>query len=112
MFVDMAEGAEPMNKITREHYPVSKLPEELREQFAGFETVTLVSDTETDDTPSKTDENPYHDYDEMMAGIKPMTWAELYADMQANRQKYDRGVTIEEAVERVRELRDEWESDR
>ena len=100
---------ELMNKITREHYPVSKLPEELREQFAAFETVTLVGDGKT----AGSDSNSMQDhYDEMMAGIEPMTWAELYADMQANRQKYDRGVTIEEAVARVRELRDEWDSDR
>lgn len=33
-----------MNKITREHYPVSKLPEELRKEFAEYETVTVVSD--------------------------------------------------------------------
>ena len=45
MFKGVAEGAEPMNKITREHYPVSKLPAELQKEFAGFETVTLVSDT-------------------------------------------------------------------
>jgi hypothetical protein len=101
-----------MNKITREHYPVSKLPEELRKEFEGVETVTLVSDGETDNVAQKTGENPYHDYDEMMASIKPMTWAELYADMQANPEKYDRGVTVEEAVARVRALRDEWDSDR
>jgi hypothetical protein len=101
-----------MNKITREHYPVSKLPKELQEEFAGFETVTVVSDSETGKAPQKTGENPYHDYDEMMASIKPMTWAELYADMQANPEKYERGVTVEEAVARVRALRDEWDSDR
>jgi hypothetical protein len=108
----MAKGAEPMNKITREHYPVSKLPEELRKEFAGVETVTVTSDGETDEVAQKTGENHYHDYDEMMASIKPMTWAELYADRLANPGKYSRGVTIEEAVARVRELRDEWDDDR
>ena len=102
-----------MNKITREHYPVSKLPEELQKEFAGFETVTLVGDGETADPDQKSGRNSMQDhYDEMMATIKPMTWQELYADMQANPKKYNRGVTIEEAVARVRELRDEWDNDR
>ena len=101
-----------MNKITREHYPVSKLPEELRKEFEGFETVTLVGEERGAQLASKSAENPYHDYDEMMAGIKPMTWKELYADRLANPEKYCRGVTIEAAVARIRELRDEWDDDR
>lgn len=101
-----------MNKITREHYPVSKLPEELRMEFEGFETVTLVSEDRGAQRNSTSADLPYHDYDEMMASIKPMTWAELYADRLAHPEKYCRGVTIEEAVARVRELRDEWDNDR
>lgn len=101
-----------MNKVVREHFPVSKLPDELREEFAGFETVTLVGEKDAPEPVHKPAESPYHDYDEMMAGIKPMTWKELYADMQASPEKYNRGVTIEEAVARVRALRDEWDSDR
>ena len=101
-----------MNKITREHYPVSKLPEELQKEFAGFETVTLVSDNEAPEAEQAAGKSAHDYYEEMMAGIKPMTWAELYADMQANPGKYNRGVTVEEAVARVRELRDEWDSDR
>ena len=30
-----------MNRIVREHYPVSKLPEDLRKEFPGQEEVTL-----------------------------------------------------------------------
>ena len=100
-----------MNKITREHYPVSKLPEELRRTFAGFETVTVVGENGVAEASDKST-GRYHDYDEMMADIKPMTWQELYADRLANPEKYDRGVTVEEAVARVRELRDEWDNDR
>ena len=104
------DGSEPMNKITREHFPVSKLPEELRKEFAGFETVTVVGEKGV--AEPDTSVSGYHDYDEMMADIKPMTWQELYADRLANPEKYNRGVTVEEAVARVRELRDEWDSDR
>lgn len=102
-----------MNKITREHYPVSKLPEELQKEFAGFETVTLMSERDAADPEEKSGGNSMQDhYDEMMAAIKPMTWKELYEDRLANPEKYCRGVTIEEAVARVRELRDEWDDDR
>jgi hypothetical protein len=101
-----------MNKITREHYPVSKLPEELKKEFAGFETVTLVGEKSVISSKEKAGENPYHSYEEMMAGIKPMTWQELVADREAHPEKYRGNVTPEEAVARIRELRDEWESDR
>ncbi|MDB5554602.1 MAG: hypothetical protein JWL86_4586 [Rhizobium sp.] len=101
-----------MNKITRKHYPVSKLPEELKKEFEAFETVTLVGERGQSSGEDKSDEKSYHSYEEMMAGIKPMTWKELYADRQANPEKYSRGVTAEEAVARIRALRDEWDSDR
>lgn len=100
-----------MNKIVREHYPVSKLPEELRNEFAGFATVTLVGE-QGDTSSDSVHQEGYHDYDEMMASIKPMTWKELYADMRANPEHYRGGVTPEEAVARVRALRDEWDSHR
>ena len=101
-----------MNKVVREHFPVSKLPDELREEFAGFETVTLVGEKGASEPGHEPAENPYHDYDEMMAGIKPMTLRELWADQQAHPERYSGNVTIEEAVARVRALRDEWDSDR
>lgn len=107
MFAGMAEGPEPMNKITREHYPVSKLPDELRQEFAEFETVTVVGE--------KQDAGPtgaYSHYDELMASIEPMSLKELLADRQAHPERYSGSVTPEEAVARVRALRDEWDSDR
>ena len=100
-----------MNKVVREHFPVSKLPEELRQAFADFETVTLVGER---DNPEHTasERASYHDYDEMMADIKPMTLRELLEDRKAHPEKYRGNVTIEEAVAHVRALRDEWDSDR
>jgi len=77
-----------MNKITREHYPVSKLPEDLKKEFAGFETVTLVGEGGESAGEDKPDEKSYHSYDEMMAGIKPMTWQELVADREDHPKKY------------------------
>lgn len=99
-----------MNKITREHFPVSKLPEELRKEFAGFETVTVVGEKGV--AEPDTSVSGYHDYDEMMADIKPMSLKELLADREAHPENYSGSVTPEEAVARVRALRDEWDSDR
>jgi hypothetical protein len=109
MFMD--KGVEPMNRITREHYPVSKLPEELRREFEGFETVTVVGEKEEGKAATSIDDG-YHDYDGMMDGIRPMTLKELLADREAHPERYSGNVTAEAAVARVRALRDEWDSDR
>jgi len=111
MFDGVAEGAEPMNKITREHYPVSKLPEELQKEFAGFETVTLVSER-TGARSGGSPVNANDHFEALMADIKPMTLGELVADREANPENYRGNVTVQEAVARVREIRDEWDSDR
>lgn len=100
-----------MNKITREHYPVSKLPEELQKEFAGFDTVTLVSEREGR-IPTGKVMNANDHYDALMADIQPMTLKELLADRQAHPEKYSGNATPDEAVARVRAIRDEWDSDR
>lgn len=73
-----------MNKIVREHYPVEKLPEDLREGIEGTHVrVTVVPEGES--APRK----------------KPLTYAEIRARVKPT------GVTVEEAVRRIRELRDD-----
>lgn len=78
-----------MNKIVVEHYPVARLPEELRE---GLDDVGSVRVTVEADIP------------------KPMATGDVIA---AARQRLaarrGEGVTIEEAVARIRQLRDEWD---
>ncbi|CAN7559426.1 hypothetical protein [Rhizobium sp. LjRoot254] len=104
-----------MNKITREHYPVSKLPEELKKEFEGLQTVKIVGDPKDQGktTAERITFRDYeHQYEEMMSHIKPMTLKELLADREAHPEKYRGNVTPEEAVARVREIRDEWDSDR
>ena len=79
-----------MNKIVREHYPVEKLPEDLRSLVGGAESVT-VELTEEDAPP-----------------LKPLTRDEAVAMMRQSQQEHAaRGssITTEEAVRRVRELR-------
>jgi hypothetical protein len=73
-----------MNKIVRENYPASKLPEDLRE---GIDPSKLVTVTIVDDTP------PY----------QPMTLEEISA---SRRPPYR---SAEEIVASIRELRDEWD---
>lgn len=75
-----------MNKIVREHYPASKLPAELREGIAPGASVRVVIEEER----------------------KPLNRSEMLASLLEAR-KHAPGVTLEEAVARVRELRDEWD---
>jgi hypothetical protein len=77
-----------MNKIIREHYPVSKLPAELRAGIAPGASVRVTIEEET---------------------LKPLNRAELLASLREAREQAP-GVTLEEAVARVRELRDEWDN--
>ena len=83
-----------MNKIVREHYPVEKLPEDLRRLVGGAASVTVELTEET--APS----------------LKPLTREEAVAMMRQSQQEHAaRGtsITTEEAVRRVRELRNEWD---
>ena len=76
-----------MNKITREHYPASKLPEDLREGVDPKSTVTVTVTVEgVKDSESR-----------------KRTLVELLADAR-------RAPPIgDDPVARIRELRDEWD---
>lgn len=77
-----------MNKIVLEHYPASKLPNDLRGDIAPEASVKIT-----------VEEEPVR---------KPMTREELLKSFRGVRAGA-KGVTLEEAVARVRELRDEWD---
>ena len=76
-----------MNKIVREHYPASELPEELRGQIAKDASVTVTVEEEA---------------------RKPLGRDQLLELMRRARADAP-GTTMEEAVARIRALRDEWE---
>ena len=85
-----------MNKIVREHYPVEKLPEDLRALVPDADYVTV----EVTEEPLGEDLST------------PLSAAEAVQIMRAmQRHVAARGesVTEAEAVSRVRELRDEWD---
>ena len=73
-----------MNKIIRENYPASKLPEDLRE---GIDPSTRVTVTVVEDRPS----------------YQPMTLEEIWA---SRRPPYR---SAEDIVGGIRQLRDEWD---
>lgn len=83
-----------MNRIVRERYPVSKLPEDLRKEFPGQEMVTLVvegdrGDHLPDDEPSLRPDR-LKTLDELFALAKPTF------------------KSLDEVAAHVRSTRDEW----
>jgi hypothetical protein len=78
-----------MNKIVKEHYPASKLPVELRQ---GIDNSALVTVTIQEEAGRR----------------EPLSLEQLRALIE-EAQKESKGGTIEDAVERVRALRDEWD---
>lgn len=77
-----------MNKIVLEHYPAAKLPEELREGIEPGASVRVTVEEEARRKP-----------------LDPEKLLELMRAAQANAP----GTTLDEAVARIRALRDEWE---
>ena len=82
--MELDPGTDAMNKIIRENYPASRLPEDLRE---GIDPSRKVTVTVVDDTP------PY----------QPMTLEEIVA---SRRPPYR---SAEEIVASIRQRRDEWD---
>ena len=74
-----------MNRIVKEHYPAEKLPADLREGILG-DRVTVTVTSEGSSTRRRT-----------------RAKRELFGAAK------ERATSIDEAVARVRELRDEWE---
>ncbi len=77
-----------MNKIVLEHYPASKLPDELRRGLAMEASVRITVE----------EERP-----------PPVFGDEFKRQLMEVRKNLKHHVTLEEAVARVRELRDEWD---
>lgn len=75
-----------MNKFTRQHYPASKLPEDLREGVDPESTVTVTVTVEGLTRPERV-----------------MSLDEIFA---ARRPPYR---SSEEIVASIRQLRDEWD---
>jgi hypothetical protein len=86
-----------MNRIVREHYPVEKLPEDLREGIPAGEQVKVIVEPERvafEDSPLLQD---------LPRPERVLTLEEMFA---MRRPVYS---SVEETVAHVRALRDEWE---
>ncbi|MCY1665175.1 hypothetical protein [Rhizobium sp. SL86] len=81
-----------MSKIVREHYPVDRLPEDLREGLEPGATVRVVLEVEN-----------------VSVERQPMGFAESMRLINEYRRDNAERVSIEDAVRRIRELRDEWD---
>ena len=79
-----------MNRIVKEHYPVEKLPEDLREGLAPGTTVSVTLETETSTTA-------------------PGSLEDLLRLTETVRRTLPQPVTPEGAARRIRELRAEWD---
>ncbi len=78
-----------MNRIVKEHYPAAKLPVELRE---GIDTSSLVTVTVQEEAEEQ----------------KPLSRDQLRKLIE-QAQKEAKGGTLEDAVQTIRSLRDEWD---
>lgn len=85
-----------MNKIVREHYPVEKLPEDLRALVPGAVLVTIEVSSEPED-------------DTVAPALSAEDAVALMRQMQRENAEHGKGITEAEAVRRIRELRDEWD---
>lgn len=81
-----------MNKIVREHYPVERLPEDLREGLQPGATVRVVLEV-----------------DDVRIERQSMSLEDSMRLINDYRRDNPERVSIEDAVRRVRDLRDEWD---
>lgn len=87
-----------MNRIVRQHYPVEKLPEDLRGGLSAGQSVTITVEEEGGTSADTFDARVA----EILRHPQPMTLREI-CDLVGHRN-----VSAEEAVSRIRALRDEW----
>jgi hypothetical protein len=91
-----------MNRIIREHYPAANLPEDLREGLDQDATVRVVVEVEAD--------RPSLDPERVAALPHTLLGREetraLIGRIRGQNRPF---VSAEEAVARIRELRDEWD---
>ncbi|KPH82029.1 hypothetical protein [Bosea vaviloviae] len=78
-----------MNKIVREHYPVEKLPEDLRAELGLTQTVTVTIEPE------------------IRSRQNDLLVRQAIEQLRAHRARLP--VAPSDSVERVSRLRDEWD---
>ncbi|SER83255.1 hypothetical protein [Rhizobium sp. NFR03] len=100
-----------MNKIVREFYPVSSLPDDLK---AGLDEDALVRIV-IEETPEDRSGSPetmwagYPDDEEASRPVASIT--EVLEGIRLYKASHPSTETEEEVVRRIRELRDEWDDE-
>lgn len=89
-----------MNKIVREHYPASRLPKELREGLDDHVRVTVI-----------VEEQAKADTQFEMKDRKPLTALEAVEAIKRFKEQGRPSIDPDEAVARIRALRDEWDDE-
>lgn len=96
-----------MNKIVLEHYPVSKLPEDMRTGLPDAESVRVTVEVIPDEIDPLKSFFDLKD-EEIDVGQNLM---QLLKHREDYPERYRHGTSMAEAVKRVRELRDEWDDE-
>ncbi|AJC77461.1 hypothetical protein IE4803_CH00198 [Rhizobium etli bv. phaseoli str. IE4803] len=96
-----------MNKIVRKHYPVANLPEDLREGLSNDATVRIV--LEVEDRAEIADDRSLDFRDFQAEASKPLTRKEALEAIRRFKAQDRPSVSLEDAVARIRVLRDEWD---
>lgn len=94
-----------MNKIVMDHYPVSKLPDDIRSKLAATTDQVRV----TIEASEPTSPFAYAFGDVQNSARTTDNTVALIAEYRKNPDHFSGGVTLDEAAKRIRELRDEWE---
>ncbi|MGY5778141.1 hypothetical protein [Rhizobium sp. LEGMi135b] len=97
-----------MNKIVLEHYPVSKLPEDVRDRLQGdAPTVRLVIEDDEKSGASSSSPFAFVERENVVAD----NLENLLRRYREHPENFSGKVTVEEAVARIRKLRDEWDDE-
>ena len=100
-----------MNKIVRDHYPVSQLPDDLRVGLDENATVRIVIEEREDQTSNGDTHDVPASFFEYRPPGPPIKVADLLESILAYQKDNAPSTDMEEAVRRIRELRDEWDDE-
>jgi fructose-specific phosphotransferase system component IIB len=93
-----------MNKIVRRHYPVERLPDDLKQELPGALEVTV-----TIEVPGSDPVGEPMTSEEIFASRKPLVATGSENGLTRFAGRFPDDVTPHEAVARIRALRDEWD---
>ncbi|WP_137134955.1 hypothetical protein [Rhizobium sp. FKY42] len=96
-----------MNKVVLEHYPIAQLPEDMRAGLPVAESARVTVEV------IPTEVNPLKAFfglrdEEVDVSDNLM---KLLQHRQDYPERYNHGTSMAEAVQRIRELRDEWDDE-